>query len=250
MESRKMNAKARNTEIEIAQTALATLHDRLHVATKRVYDIAAHQQSLGYAVYVENDPKAHAELSKLNAENDAANAEVSNIKSAIAEADRRLARARDAASRDADKEHARTALATLESLLALGPKLDELVRHPHPEEGREFYSQADPPTCCQAAKLMAELVNEHLRALRLTAEASFPKSWHGAASKFDLEREFMKTIAAGWPAVAVNVAPRQKTVVMPGQAPRTPQFTKIINGWGAVIRKALAQYAQATEIAA
>ena len=85
-------------------------------------------------------------------------------------------------------------------------------------------------------------MNNHLRALRLAGEATFPKCWHGAASKFILEREVMKAIAAGWPSVAVNVAPRQKTIVMPGQGYRNPEFTKILGGWGAVIRKILAQY--------
>ena len=56
------------TDIEAAEKALATLHDRLHVATKRVYDIAARQQSLGFAAFVDNDPQACTELGKLNAE--------------------------------------------------------------------------------------------------------------------------------------------------------------------------------------
>jgi hypothetical protein len=90
---------------------------------------------------------------------------------------------------------------------------------------------------------MAVLVNEHLRALGLAGKATFPKCWHGAASKFDLERELMKTIAAGWPGVAVQVAPRWKAAsVMPGQAQRNPQIGQILSGWGAAVRKNLLQY--------
>jgi hypothetical protein len=229
------------TDVEIAEQAIATLHEKLHVATKRAHEIAADRQRLSYTVFVDGDPSARADLEKLNAI--AIADKIENIKAAIAEANKRLTAARDAVARDADKEHARNAVAILEDLVALAPKLDELVPHPRPEDGVKFYCQNDPPTCCQAAKLMAVLVNEHLRALKLT-EASFPKSGHGAANKQDLEREFMKTIAAGWPYLAVQLAPRQRTSVMPGQPPRTPEFTKILGGWGAVIRKSLVQYEQ------
>jgi hypothetical protein len=228
------------TDVEIAEQAIATLHEKLHVATKRAHEIAADRQRLSYAVFVDGDPSARADLEKLNAI--AIADKIENIKAAIAEANKRLTAARDAVARDADKEHARNALATLESLVALAPKLDELVRHPRPEDGREFYSQSDPPTCCAAAKLMSDLV-EHLRTLHLT-EASFPKSWHPVGHKFDLEREFMKTISAGWPTVAVDVAPRQRAAgrhAWPAPA-RTPQFSRILNGWGQVVRKSLAQY--------
>jgi hypothetical protein len=88
--------------------------------------------------------------------------------------------------------------------------------------------------------LIAVLVNEHLRALQIT-QASFPKHWHPVGNKFDLEKELMKTITAGWPTVAVQVAPRQRSSgrhAWPAPA-RTPEFTKILNGWGAVIRKNL-----------
>jgi hypothetical protein len=238
-------------DIQAAEKVLAQLADQKDRATEQVSKIAARRQVLAYQVLAKaHDAKAQDELTTLNQQLADLAVTTGDIDSAVAEARRRLDAAKGAAARAVEEGHARDALATLEDLLKLGPKLDELVKHPRPADGQEFYCQNDPPTCLTAAKLMAELVNEHLRALRLAGEATFPKCWHGAASKMDLEREFMKTITAGWPSVAVNVAPRQKTVVMPGQAPRTPQFTKIINGWGAVIRKNLAQYAQATEIAA
>jgi hypothetical protein len=229
------------TDVEIAEQAIAALHDKLLVATKRAHEIAADRQRLSYAVFVDGDPSARADLEKLNAI--AIADKIENIKAAIAEANKRLTAARDAVARDADKEHARNALATLEELVALTPRLDELVKHPRwPESGVEFYSQADPPTCCQAAKLFSDL-NEHLRALKLT-EATFPKHWLGAGHKFDLERELMKTITAGWPRIAVEVAPRQRAAggrAWPAPA-RNPQFTRILNGWAAVVRKSLAQY--------
>jgi hypothetical protein len=133
-------------------------------------------------------------------------------------------------------------------LVALAPKLDELVRHPHPEEGQELYSQNDPPTVCAAAKLVAELVNVHLRALRLTV-ASFPPHWHGAANKMDFERELLKTISVGWPSLAIEVTPRVRSQVMPGQRQRTPEFGKIFGGLAKVVRRNLEQH-ERTEQAA
>jgi hypothetical protein len=122
-----------------------------------------------------------------------------------------------------------------------------LVKHPSPEDGIALYSQADPPSCCRAAELIALLVNTHLRALKLTA-ASFPKHWHPVAHKLDLEKELLKTIAAGWPNLAVQLTPRVRSRdAMPGKPPRTPEFTNILGGWAVSIRKALAQHEQTKE---
>jgi hypothetical protein len=227
------------TDVEVAEQAIATLHEKLHVATRRAHEIAADRQRLSFSAFVDGDPAARAALDALPQVAD----EIENIKAGLVHAQARLTAARNAVARDVEKEHARNALATLEELLALAPRLDELVPHPRPEDGREFYCQNDPPTCCQAAKLMADLVNEHLRALKLGGEATFQKHWHGAANKMDLERELMKTIAAGWPSLAVDVAPRQRAAggrAWPAPA-RNPQFTRILNGWGAVIKKSLEQ---------
>jgi hypothetical protein len=207
----------------------------------RVEDIQRKIARFGYDLHVGGKKDVEAQIDKLLQERLQLGNQYETLLGAIDGLRERKAAAHAAAVRDAEKEHARNALAVLAELLALSPKLDELVRHPRPEDGVESYCQNDPPTCCAAAKLMAVLVNEHLRALKLT-EASFPKSWHGAANKQDLEREFMKTISAGWPFLAVQLAPRQRTSAMPGQPPRTPEFTKILSGWGAVIRKSLVQY--------
>jgi hypothetical protein len=216
----------------------------------RVEEIQRKIARLGYELHIGGNKDAGAQIDKLLRERSRLGNQYETLLGAIDGLRERKAAAQAAAVRDADEKHARNALVTLESLLALAPKLDELVRHPRPEDGQEFYCQNDPPTCCKAAELIADLVNNHLHALHL-AEVTFPKHWHGAASKMDLERELMKTIAAGWPYLAAQLAPRQRSAaVMPGQPPRTPEFTKILNGWGAVIRKNLAQHAQATEIAA
>ena len=144
-----------SNDITTAERAIQVLHDRLHSATRLSHENLADKQRLSYAAFVDNDPSATADLEKLRHRGVELASTVDGIKAAIAEADRRLAQARDAVARDVEKEHARNALAVLDDLVALGPKLDALVKHPHPEDGQEFYSQNDPPTCCQAAKLLS-----------------------------------------------------------------------------------------------
>src|ERR1700719_3539899 len=61
------NGDERMTDVEIAEQAIAVLHDKLHTATKRAHEIAADRQRLSYAVFVDGDPSARADLEKLNA---------------------------------------------------------------------------------------------------------------------------------------------------------------------------------------
>jgi hypothetical protein len=232
------------TDIEAAERVLAQLSDQKDRASEQVKKMSAERQAWAYSAHVDGSEQAKTKLAALNKSMAETATTIESLDASLVEAKKRLAVARDAVARDVEKEHARNALATLEDLMALAPRLDELVKHPRPEDGREFYCQNDPPTCCAAAKLMAVLVNEHLCALKLT-EATFPKHWHGAANKMDLEKEIMRTISAGWPRIAVEVAPRQRTSGHAWPAPaRTPEFTKILNGWAAVIRKSLVQYEQ------
>src|SRR6202040_1401612 len=94
----------------------------------------ADKQRLSYAAFVDNDPSATANLEKLRHRGVELANTVDGIKAAIAEADRRVVQARDVVARDADKQRASDALAVLAELLALAPKLDELVPHPRPRD--------------------------------------------------------------------------------------------------------------------
>lgn len=232
-------------DIEAAEKVIASLTDRRDRAAQRSIQITDERQKLGYEVFVNDSKEAKAQLAKLNVDFANLAGEMEGIDAALVEARYRLTAAQNAVARDVAAEHRRAALAALESLVALAPKLDELVRHPHPEEGQEFYSQNDPPTVCAAAKLVTELVN-HMRALRLTV-ASFPQHWHPVAGKMDFERELLKTISVGWPSLAIEVTPRVRSQVMPGQKQRTPEFGKIFGGLGRVIRKNLEQHERANK---
>jgi hypothetical protein len=237
-----------SAEIEAINKQIAILTDRLDRTTARIEALREERRRLGYELHVNENHGVEAQLKKSRDELAGLSEHLETLAGAIAGLEQRKVVAQAAVARDVGKEHAGNALAILQELEALGPVLDRLVPHPRPEDGVAEYCPADPPTCCEAAKLLADLVNNHLRALGIGHNATFPRFWHGASNKFDLEKELMKTILAGWPSVAIQVAPRVKTVVMPGQRPRTPEFTKIFGGWAAVIRKNLAQHE--TEIAA
>jgi hypothetical protein len=186
------------TDIEAAEKALATLHDGLHVATKRVYDIAARQQSLGFAAFVDNDPQACTELGKLNAESVTASAEVSNIKSAIAEANRRLDAAKLAAGREDASERRKRVHALLRELEDCAPGLDEVRPS---DETRPAWRGAAPPdylgnpplqvkTAALPGALCAELS-------ALGHDIAFPsgRGWH-LAHRSDLKKALQATVHA------------------------------------------------------
>jgi hypothetical protein len=235
------------TDLEVARAAIATLTDKLNAGTARAETLATQRQKLGFLTHVGNDATARRQLSSANTEMAALAQEVEDLKAALVQAHANLDETRLAAGRVTAAGHRDRARTICDELEALGPELDRTM--PHPEDGRP-YAFNDPPNVCAAAKLTAALVNEHLRGLSLT-QASFPPFWHGAAGKPDFERALLKTIAIGWPSLAVDVTPRRVQPTMPGQGGRyLPQFTKIFSGWAAVIRKNLAQHEQANREAA
>jgi hypothetical protein len=213
--------------IAIIDRQLAQTRDRLDRAAAQIETVNAEFQRHCYEWHVNQNKQSQAQIQQLRQERERLVAEQEGLTNALAGLEQKKAAARDAVARDVNKEHARAALAVLAELEALGPKLSELVRHPRPEDhyGAEFYCENNPPLCCLAAKLTAELVNEHLRALGLNRGASFPPNWHGAASKMDLERALLKMIAVGWPSAALELAPRERTSARPGQVGRNPDFT-------------------------
>jgi hypothetical protein len=110
------------TDVEIAEQAIAVLHDKLHTATKRAHEIAADRQRLSYAVFVDGDPSARADLEKLNAI--AIADKIDNIKAAIAEANKRLTQARDNVQREAAKQHFKKLHEQLDALQEMAGPLD------------------------------------------------------------------------------------------------------------------------------
>lgn len=227
------------TDVEIAEHALAVLHDKLLAATRRANEIAIDRQRLGYLVFVDNDPAARVELDKLNVELAGLATAVEDIKAAIVEADKRLVAAQAAVSRADAQERRLRSLAILTELEPLGPLLN--VTRPHPDDGNP-YSPSDPPLVIRTATLTAALLVE-LRALGLGRDASFPAFWHGAAGKADLAKTLRTTIHKGWPAVAGLIHQAEPSSIRFGER-RSLDFVKILSVWGKAVRADLARQEQ------
>jgi outer membrane murein-binding lipoprotein Lpp len=118
------------TDIEIAERVLAQLTDRLDRAVARVDALAGERQRVGFAVYADDDQSARAKLDKLNAEMATLATDIEGIRGALVEAKRRLAAAHAAVDRGTEREHVRAALATLDALLELAPRLRRIGEAP------------------------------------------------------------------------------------------------------------------------
>lgn len=114
------------TNIEIAERVLAQLQDQRDRTSARVGEITAQRGAAAYAVHADKNEKAADQLAALNKQMAELAAVIEDIDLAFAEAQRRLAAAHAAVARDADKQHARNALAAPEGLLAIALKLESL----------------------------------------------------------------------------------------------------------------------------
>jgi hypothetical protein len=234
-------------DLEVAQTAIATLADKLNAATARADEMAITRQKLGFLVYTANDATARRELNALNTEMATLVEETQDLKAALVQAHAKLDAAKAAAMRTDANEHRVRARAILGELTALGPELDRTI--PHPDDGVP-YAFSDPPTVCKTAALAHALVVE-CRALGLGRDATFPKSWHGAAGKIDLEKALRNTVCAGWPSLSGEIRPATRTSIMFGVR-QTVDFTRLLGVWAKAVRADLDRHEQANkaEIAA
>jgi hypothetical protein len=234
-------------DLEVAQTAIATLADKLNAATARADEMAITRQKLGFLVYTANDATARRELNALNTEMATLVEETQDLKAALVQAHAKLDAAKAAAMRTDANEHRVRARAILGELTALGPELDRTI--PHPDDGVP-YAFSDPPTVCKTAALAHALVVE-CRALGLGRDATFPKSWHGAAGKIDLEKALRNTVCAGWPSLSGEIRPATRTSIMFGVR-QTVDFTRLLGVWAKAVRADLDRHEQTNkaEIAA
>jgi hypothetical protein len=234
-------------DLEVAQTAIATLADKLNAATARADEMAITRQKLGFLVYTANDVTARRELNALNTEMATLAEETQDLKAALVQAHAKLDAAKAAAMRTDANEHRVRARAILGELTALGPELDRAI--PHPDDGVP-YAFSDPPTVCKTAALAHALVVE-CRALGLGRDATFPKSWHGAAGKIDLEKALRNTVCAGWPSLSGEIRPATRTSIMFGVR-QTVDFTRLLGVWAKAVRADLDRHEQTNkaEIAA
>jgi predicted translin family RNA/ssDNA-binding protein len=88
------------TAIEWVEKTLSQLADKRERALKRSQEISAERAQIGYAAHAKGDQKAIKRLEQLNLDVVNMSGEVASIDAAIAEAQKRLAAAQQAANRD------------------------------------------------------------------------------------------------------------------------------------------------------
>jgi hypothetical protein len=145
-------------DVAIAEQAIAVLHEKLHAATKRAHEIAADRQRLSYAVFVDGDPSARADLEKLNAI--AIADKIENIKAAIAEANKRLTAARDAVGHEAARQHFKKLHEQLDALKQMAEPLDLCCGSLQPGSmgGRKYVpGLANPPLLDAAGETIQQI---------------------------------------------------------------------------------------------
>jgi hypothetical protein len=115
------------TDVEIVERTISQLTDKRDRVVARSTEIAAERQQLGFAVHADNDKAARAKLDKLNAEAATLTGELDSIKGAISEAEKRLAAAQQAASREAAKANAAEIRKLLTAFAATATDMDEAL---------------------------------------------------------------------------------------------------------------------------
>jgi hypothetical protein len=189
--------------IEAVEKVIAGLTDKHDRAVARIAEIAAERQRLAFTAYATEDKAARVRLDQLRADAVFMNGELADINDAIAEANERLAAARNSATRTDAQERTLRVHKLLDELLLLGPQLDEKIGAAASSspamptaEGPRFLN--NPPLRLKAAALLGSLFIE-LKALKLDNGASFPARLWDVAARQDLLLALSQTIHAGWP---------------------------------------------------
>jgi hypothetical protein len=239
-------------DIEAVEKVIAGLTDKRDRAVARLAEIAAERQRIAFAAHATGDAVARTRLDKLRVDAVFITGELEDIDGALAEANERLAAARDVADHAAGEARVGRVHQLLAELEECAPELDKGVGRTPPDEGagRSAMPTADPfrylsnPSLqVRTAKLIGELLAE-LRVMglgryqleqfdlgeggkkMLTVDISLP-NWNWAlASRTSLRTELMTLVSRYQHG---HFAPHQRD-----------SFTSLILGWATHIRRDLA----------
>jgi hypothetical protein len=114
------------TEVEQAEVTIKSLEDKRQHQIQKATELADERQRVSFAAHT-GDAKARQRLDKLNVESATHGSEMSSIESAIAEANVRLANARQAEAVAADRTAALALRDKLSKFRELGEELDDAV---------------------------------------------------------------------------------------------------------------------------
>jgi hypothetical protein len=230
------------TDLEKAEAVVCAIGEKRAACIRAGTDLQYERASVALAAYT-GDEKARKRLDEIEAALTAHASSLGSIDAAIKAAAEHVIAAQAAVAR-VDAATARTrARDIIETLLTgCAPKLDEIREHP---DGNGPYHYADPPTVAGTAALVGSLMTE-LKALGLANDATtFPvrDNWM-LASKDDLRRELVKTMATGWHYVASGV----RRPYTPGRRqPHPLPFVKIFTEWQRLLAGALREPEQSNK---
>jgi len=91
------------TEVDKAETTIATLEDKRKHLNQRAIELADERNKIAFGAHVENDAKARKRLDAINLELATMASEQSSVDAALVEAQSRLAIAKQAEARTADR---------------------------------------------------------------------------------------------------------------------------------------------------
>jgi DNA repair exonuclease SbcCD ATPase subunit len=114
-------------DIETAERTIAQLRDQRDRAAERFTAIGAEREQLRFDAHVNNSKEAKAKLAKLVDEEVALNGTVQSLDGALAEANKRLNAAREAANREAAKKNAKQIRKLLESFASSAHDADDAL---------------------------------------------------------------------------------------------------------------------------
>lgn len=194
------------TDVEAAERVVQELTEKRERIAHRVREISEERRTLAFAAHASADQDARSRLDALNSEGATIAGEFEGIDAAIAEANRRLGAARQAADLEVDRAHARELRSVLAKFVEHGRKTDQALAALINETSslRETLTQMHGLGCDFPSHALADT---NARLAVVTALMQTP--WR---------REFE------------HLAPRER---------RT--FTELVNGWAARIEPAIRQ---------
>ena len=116
------------TEIEKAEEILANLQAKQRGLASKAVELADERQRISFAAHANGDTKARKRLDEITAATVARQSEMASIEAAISEGEKRLAAAKAAADREADRQQAKQLEQEVQCFAALCVKLDASFR--------------------------------------------------------------------------------------------------------------------------
>jgi hypothetical protein len=116
-----------DTEVAKAEATITTLEDKRKHLNQRAVELADERNKIAFGAHVEGDAKARKRLDAINIELATMASEQSSVDAALAEANNRLAIAKQAEASTADRTNAEVLRAKLARFVELGLIVDDAV---------------------------------------------------------------------------------------------------------------------------